>query len=276
MSLGHKLGIWDIGRVVGVGVFGVVCDVSSDVDDELRPGKWVIKYVRGGSGRMEKIAYDMLYYEKMMYFNLNDLEFIHDIPKYRRYKEYYGEIENCRYLVVEKMDLTLEDYFEEQSDFRSVINIGINLMSMIKILHSRSHIANDLKPDNIMFKNGKLCFVDLGMFVVMPSSSTIFGNIKYAGFNILNGNKINYRDDVEAILFIIIDQICPLPWIKGQDQEIYISRKLHYDPSKNNLFKQWLEEINLQELYEIFQDLISNPPNYNHYIHILNNMKINF
>lgn len=286
-----ELGIWEVGRRLGSGEFGVVCEAWSVERDKIIDGIWVIKYAEIKKGKNVKV--DLLYHERNMYINLHGLDFIPQIPLGRSASKLYtyfagiSQNNKYRYVVMEKLDMTLEDYFKIIPDFKSLMIICYNLIDELKIIHSRKHIVNDIKSDNFMLKNDangnpiieNIYFIDLGGFVTHPSSLNEPATIKYSGFNVLRGNRISYFDDIEAMLFMILEVLSPLPWhykLKTNNiKEIneYKTNKLLYDiKSENNLLKDWLESINMSEFYNIFEDIHSGNLNYNKYLDIIENL----
>ena len=167
-----KLGPWTLHEKIGSGEFG---NVNVATEPSIS-GNWVIKYCKIGKTKKEKSMCNTIYAEYLNYINLRDLDFIPTLPA----KKFYGEDNNYRYLVMERLDITLTEYLKNIPDFKSLMNVAYNLMLDLKKLHAKRYMVNDVKPDNFMLKYDRIYFIDLGAFMVHPSSNRTPGNIEYA------------------------------------------------------------------------------------------------
>ena len=112
---------------------------------------------------------------------------------------------------------------DKQFDYYTTINIAIDLIKNIKILHNLGFIHRGLKPDNLVF--GNLCFENcemrnqIGMIVFSHSKINIKSNgeiknsdkiVKFNGTNSFSStNALQYRDvndkdDIISIFYILI------------------------------------------------------------------------
>ena len=117
-------------------------------------------------------------------------------------------------------------------DFYTVINIGLDLLKNIRILHELGFIHRDLKPDNIVF--GNLCFensdkrkeigiIDFGNSKINIKSNgkinycnkkvELHGNKSFSSTNALKNHDVREKDDIISIFYILLYFLKgELPW----------------------------------------------------------------
>jgi serine/threonine protein kinase len=130
------------------------------------------------------------------------------------------------YLIENLMGFTLKSLFKVcdlNFDFFTIMKIGIDLISNIKILHDLGFVHRDLKPGNIVY--GNLSFENFNMknqigIIDFGNSNLILdskGNIKYSdkitkcagnrcfsSNNALKGYDATKMDDIISIIYILI------------------------------------------------------------------------
>lgn len=153
-----------------------------------------------------------------------------------------------KYFVESLMGPTLKLLFtmcDKYFDFNTKFNIGIDLISNIKIIHDLGFLHNDLKPDNIVF--GTLCFenyqnrnrigiIDFsrGKLIINQNCKLNYkntkvkcrGNLRFASTNALYDRDTTKKDDIISIFLILIYfNNGYLPWEKDKNNNINLTKQ---------------------------------------------------
>ena len=162
------------------------------------------------------------------------LERIHAKGNFPQLYHSYMDEEHI-YLVENFMGPNLQFLFSicnKKFDYFTVINIAIDLIKNIKILHNLGYIHRDLKPDNLVF--GNLCLenydkrkeigiIDFGNSKININSSGKFKHIKkkvkckgnrcFSSTKALKEKDVGFKDDIISIFYILIYFLKgKLPW----------------------------------------------------------------
>lgn len=103
-------------------------------------------------------------------------------------------------------------------DSENINKIGIQLLKIIKDLHSIGYIYNDLKPDNICVgalgtSCRKLQMIDFGLCTKFLSrdgkhieqcNSSFIGNLLFCSPNILEKKITSRRDDLISLYYLLV------------------------------------------------------------------------
>jgi len=127
--------------------------------------------------------------------------------------------------------------------------LGVRMLELIEKLHDKGFIHRDIKPANFMMSgdggkgSGKLCLIDFGLSVpfekekkrekekTTSNSSSIwgtkfYGTILYASVNAHNGDAQSYRDDLEALIYVLAYFMNGgLPWDEGGKMDADIAAR---------------------------------------------------
>lgn len=137
----------------------------------------------------------------------------------------------------------LYDFCDENLDIITISNIGIDIISCINALHEEGIYHMDVKKSNIIWIMKKkenhfpdLCLIDYNLSRNIDDNirKKNRGNQKYASLNVLLGNKINRKDDLISLCYLLIELINgKLPWskikyenIKDKKEQIIIKKKI--------------------------------------------------
>lgn len=199
---------------------------------------------------------------------------------------FYGETHilnnQYRYIIMEKMDCTLSDYFIKyvEENKNEYINMcGKKILKGLKWLHERGILCVDLKPQNFMFKldddkGDILYFIDFGIYSIkrrnMPSF--IGGTDTYLSLksNMREGSY-DFRDDVESMGYVLMFLLNnSLPWSNSKNINDIINMKKNmnsiYSIAENNNY------VGLYEIIEYCRN--NNKINYDDILIMLNNYSI--
>ena len=204
-------------------------------------------------------------------------------------EDYYYIIEN---LMGPNLNI-LHKLCEKKFNYYTVINIAIDLMKNIRIIHELGFIHRDLKPDNIVF--GNLCFenadkrnqigiIDFsnakiniksnGQFKYSNKKVKCQGNNCFSSTNALKDNDVMYKDDIINIFYILIYFLKgELPWKSKDLKGKHLSKNEIIEIREKISLKKLCENIpkNFENLVEY---VFSHPSDVNFcYDYIENNLE---
>jgi serine/threonine protein kinase len=132
------------------------------------------------------------------------------------------------------MDLlgpSIEDLFNFQKrkfTLKTTLMLGDQMLSRIEYIHSKGYLHRDLKPDNFLMGVGKkktqVYAIDFGLAKKYKDSKTgihipykegksLTGTARYASLSTHLGIEQARRDDIEALIYILIYFLRgDLPW----------------------------------------------------------------
>ena len=135
----------------------------------------------------------------------------------------------------------------------------IQCIDILEDIHKKYVIHRDIKPQNIMLKNGMLYFIDFGFStfyidsygehaILQNNHENIIGTPKYVSINIHNGITPFRRDDLISLGYMYLFLLCrELPWdnlYKNENYENY--EEIHILHYKNQQRKS-LKSIEIME-----------------------------
>lgn len=227
---------------------------------------------------------NMLYYEylllsKHLIDNINIVKL--------NSKSYFYKNKQYALLLMEYIDTTFNNYLDKINNnlILEVKNIGIQLLNIMKYIHNKRYLYIDLKPDNIMFLNNTLKLVDFNLCIKYIDSYSKYypndklktrqGNDLYSSRNINSGFRGVRIDDIESILYILLDilNIDEFKSIKQSKQiKIIIDKKkyLFNQYFEYDFINKYIAELNKYINNENINNKLQNKiVNYNEFIKIL-------
>jgi|UniRef100_A0A6C0DUB4 casein kinase 1 len=139
-------------------------------------------------------------------------------------------------IVLDLLGSSLESLLSKHKKFgmKTIINLGISMIKIMKYIHSCGYIHRDLKPDNFVTgyeDKSKLFCIDLGMakkYIKKNGEHNTFnihskfcGTARYASISAHKFYEQSRKDDLEAIGYILVYLYKGvLPWqnIKHKDK----------------------------------------------------------
>ena len=171
---------------------------------------------------------------------------------------WYGLHDENICLVMPLYDCSLYDYIISKNNIAEgkIRSIVYQLISIFESIHNNCVIHRDVKPQNIMLKNGELYLIDFGFSVFYidgdgehiedECSDTIIGSPKYVSYYVHSGSMSSRRDDLISLgyLYLFLFQKS-LPWENIPNDN---SIEYNYDETSiynyKNLIRQKMKELN--------------------------------
>ncbi|CAD8084168.1 unnamed protein product [Paramecium sonneborni] len=200
-------------RKISSGSFGIVYQGL----DQINKQEVAIKIEREENEEVKSLDREVLILKRM-----NGIE---TIPKLI----WFGEEHGYNILVMELLGRDLSYHFKQLKRFtlKTVLLIGIQLMTVLEKIHQKGIIHRDLKPENIVLgfgkENNKIYIIDFGISKVykdannhhMPfrQNRSFLGTTRYASIAAHLGQELSRKDDLESMMYILLYFIRgQLPW----------------------------------------------------------------
>lgn len=138
--------------------------------------------------------------------------------------KWYGSIDNTNYLVIELLGDSLAQRIQYYRAFclKTVLILGIQIIKRLQMLHERSLVHRDIKPDNFLFglskstNKHKLHLIDFGIskrfnydgiHIEETKTHNLIGTPNFVSLNVHNGIEPSRRDDLESCIYIIVNML---------------------------------------------------------------------
>lgn len=128
------------------------------------------------------------------------------------------------YFVMPRFDFTLQEVIDssEKINNKRLIAISLQCMRALETVHCKKIIHRDLKPSNIMFdkKRKSVVIIDFGLSKVLKDSDkkkkkkAFIGNKKYSSIAAMLKKPVDYKDDLQNLIFVLISCRVNLPWAR--------------------------------------------------------------
>lgn len=181
----------------------------------------------------------------------------------------FGNLKSNNYIIMERLDCTLADYYERYHPNRTLYekkkdNLKIlgMLIKLIKDFSSVNLLHRDIKAENFVFdQNKNLCIIDMGFsrkFDSKKVSKGFVGNVLFSSFNIHKSEYVYFpRDDLISLFYMMFHLISggDLPWSKivfmtGKEQ--YLNGVI----MNMKQFTDYREYYRRHPKYEELQDIV--------------------
>lgn len=149
--IGKRIGGWTIGKLVGSGACGTVHYISSEKknngDDE-----YVMKLIPLSEKSVNTLLVKYLFYQ--------NIGFHPNIPTLKirpsNHLKMYGKRNGYMFLIIKRLGVDLMKWrTSKKSPFQPswewISHIGVQMLDVLKYIHSHQYVYVDIRPDNFLF-----------------------------------------------------------------------------------------------------------------------------
>ena len=217
-------------KKIGTGSFGTIFEGMN-----IRTGEKVAIKIELVSDNVK-----LLKNETTIYKYLNGLEGVPNI-------KWYGKDEFYYFMVMELLGTSLQKVMDSSKKLKqsTILQLGVNILNILKNIHNRGFIHRDIKPENFLLtitNPKKLYLVDFGLskpyifngtHIDYKKKDKFMGTPDFASINAHNFLEQSRRDDLESVSYMLIYfYFGTLEWINddiyfsnNEDENMYVKNK---------------------------------------------------
>ena len=194
--------------------------------------------------KVEPIEKDMklLKNESVIYQYLNNVE---GVP----FVKWFGKDEKNYYMVINLLGDSLQSVKNNSTfSLTSVLQIGIQIIILLKTIHDKGLVHRDIKPDNFLLglnnERKRIYIIDFGLCKSymnndehnpIKKSNNLIGSLTYASINAHDCIELSRRDDMESLGYMLaFFYLGTLPWQELTSENIGNTKQLKKDITSNN------------------------------------------
>jgi casein kinase I family protein HRR25 len=164
--------------------------------------------------------------------------------------KWFGKDDNNYYMVLNLLGESLQSIINKKYCFSLtlVLQIGIQIILILKTIHERGLVHRDIKPDNFLLglntHKKKIYIIDFGFcksFITdnihnkERNTCSLIGSPMYASINAHNCIELSRRDDLESLGYMLIYfYLSFLPWQEINTQDLNIIQKIKQNITEND------------------------------------------
>ena len=147
--------------------------------------------------------------------------------------KWFGKDDVNYYMVLNLLGDSLQTLLNSKKSFslKLVLQIGLQIIFILKSIHDKGLAHRDIKPDNFLLGNDKkqIYIIDFGFcrsVTNMKKTTGLIGSLTYASLNAHNYTELSYHDDLESLAYMLIYFFQgALDWQKTEDVKLIIQMK---------------------------------------------------
>jgi casein kinase I family protein HRR25 len=200
--------------------------------------------------KVEPIEKDMklLKNESVIYQYLNNVQ---GVP----FVKWFGKDEKNYYMVLNLLGESLQSIKNDSIfSLSRVLQIGIQVIILLKTIHDKGLVHRDIKPDNFLLglnsERKRIYIIDFGLCKSYMSNeehnpikktNNLIGSLTYASINTHNCIELSRRDDMESLGYMLVFfYLGALPWQEFTSENIDMIKKSKQDITSNDKLPQIL------------------------------------
>lgn len=196
--------------------------------------------------------------------------------------KWYGKDETNYYMVIQLLGKSLDQLLIEKTKFslKLTLQIGVQLLHLLKGIHEKGLVHRDIKPDNFLLgtntkQSKQLFLIDFGLckpylhadkHMEMKHTSSLIGSLTYASLHAHQHIELSRRDDLESLGYMLLYfSLGNLPWKKTIRESEIIKQKtdIVHDGRVAYVLRDFIIYIRKLEFeerpnYELFIDKFTN------------------
>ena len=191
--------------------------------------------------------------------------------------KWFGKDTINYYMVLNLLGDSLQTLLNSKKIFslKLVLQIGLQIISILQSIHDKGLVHRDIKPDNFLLGNNdnnkkQIYIIDFGFcksienVTDIKKTTGLIGSLTYASLNAHNYTELSFKDDLESLVYMLIYFYRGfLDWQKTEDVKLIIQMKQNV---LNNdkipiVLRDFLKRVRLLDFKEM--------PDYNSLISLL-------
>ena len=133
--------------------------------------------------------------------------------------KWFGKDKSNYYMVLNLLGESLQSLKERKKTFslKLVLQIGIQIINLLRMIHNKGLVHRDIKPDNFLLglnnKSRQIYIIDFGFcktflndnkHIDMKKTNNIIGTSNFASVNAHDFNELSRRDDLESLGYMLV------------------------------------------------------------------------
>lgn len=153
--------------------------------------------------------------------------------------KWFGKDSMNYYMVLSLLGQSLQTLLNSKGSFslKLVLQIGLQIIFVVKSIHDKELVHRDIKPDNFLLGNNdnnkkQIYIIDFGFCKSVANitntkkTTGLIGSLTYASLNAHNYTELSYHDDLESLGYMLIYFYQGfLEWQKIEDVQDIIKAK---------------------------------------------------